>query len=437
MAIFSRRILQRILDENRQFLSRKTIQEQLRKLNRCDIHSLAVEWEASILNILSKIGKLQYEKAFKGTKKPDVHFESEHIVPFIADIAAVSDRDSDKENPRDYLYECIRNYFKKKSLSINGLLVELNGKRVGDYGDQKVKLNLPDKSQLPAFVRKHFASIIKDIKTNPQSSFNTIVGDENIKMKVSYRPGNFASIGGGLDYTVPYSLRRNPVFNALKAKAKKLKQCAFDGPAGVFLCDSDCYGLHMHSRSIGGFVIEDIIAEAFRLFSTLSFIVVLTIEEKHYACSIKDKRCINGICHLSKMAKFPLDETFRNELNTIYSLFPTPCATPENALQMLKSQKYKGYSFLGGGTTSESECEITIPSRALTEILAGSLNYYGVTKDKKDPMSCIAWMKDFFHSQLAVGGMITEISLIKCPEEDDDWIKIKYIPIDPAISKYI
>lgn len=80
--------------------------------------------------------------------------------------------------------------------------------------------------------------------------------------------------------------------------------------------------------------------------------------------------------------------------------------------------------------------EITIPSRTLTEILSGTLDYNAATKEANGSLGAIAWMKEFFQSQLSAGKTIDEISVGKCPDEDDDWIKIRYGPPDPAISKF-
>jgi hypothetical protein len=434
MAIFPRRVIQRMIDENRRFLSEKVVREQIRKLNKGNVHSLATEWEVLLLNILSKIGEIKHEVTFQGSKKPDVYFKSQRICPFVADIVAVSDRYSDEKNPREYFYNCIRDYFGKCSLSLGGVHIQLTGQLVGNYGDQKVKLDLPERTRIPAFVEKYFATIVKDIESDPQKLFSTVVGDENTKIKVSYKPGRYTSIGGGLLHTVPYSLRRNPVSKTLKDKAKDLEKTGFEGPAGVFLCDSDCYGLHMHSRSGGGFVLEDIIAEAFRRYTTLSFIVVLSIEEEHHTSSLKAKRYVKAACYLNTIAKFPVDETFRTELGAMCRFFPVPSATPVNALQMIKLTNHKGYSFIGGGSMCADE--ITIPSRTLTEIMAGTLKYNAAIKGKKGPLGSIAWMKDFFRKQVLAGKTIAEISVVNCPDEDDDWIKIRYGPSDPAISKF-
>lgn len=45
-------------------------------------------------------------------------------------------------------------------------------------------------------------------------------------------------------------------------------------------------------------------------------------------------------------------------------------------------------------------------------------------------------MKRVFHAKLKAGATIASISLEKCPDKDDDWIKIKYNPRDPAISAF-
>lgn len=83
-----------------------------------------------------------------------------------------------------------------------------------------------------------------------------------------------------------------------------------------------------------------------------------------------------------------------------------------------------------------SNGEVKMPSRTLTEILAGTLDYYRASEGDKGPLGSIAWMKRYFRSMLSAGRTISEISLENCPDQDDDWVRIRFGQEDPAISMF-
>src|SRR5256885_9182681 len=107
MAIYSLRILQRLLNENAAFLARRQIKDHVNKLNRNDLAFrkgqeplLDIEWEIVLLNAFSKVGTLNYESDFGGRRKPDLHFISKTDPNqfFVADITALSDKGFEGQN---------------------------------------------------------------------------------------------------------------------------------------------------------------------------------------------------------------------------------------------------------------------------------------------------------------------------------------------------
>jgi hypothetical protein len=74
MTIFSRRTLQRLIDENASFLTRKQTKKHVDALNVADEHSLGYEWEIVLLNVFSKLGTIKHEPPLG--KTPDIHFIS-------------------------------------------------------------------------------------------------------------------------------------------------------------------------------------------------------------------------------------------------------------------------------------------------------------------------------------------------------------------------
>jgi len=104
MAIFSRRTLQRLINENAGFLTKKQVKKHVQALNRANPESLADEWEVVLLNVFSKLGSVIHEPDLG--RRPDIHFVStlDRSQEFIGDIVTVSDRGIDDRTPIQELH---------------------------------------------------------------------------------------------------------------------------------------------------------------------------------------------------------------------------------------------------------------------------------------------------------------------------------------------
>jgi len=54
MPIFARRVIQRLLNENRLFIDEEKVSDHVKKLNHQNNKSIAAEWEIVILNALRR-----------------------------------------------------------------------------------------------------------------------------------------------------------------------------------------------------------------------------------------------------------------------------------------------------------------------------------------------------------------------------------------------
>ena len=286
MPIFPRRVIQRLLNENRSFLTEDQVKDHVSKLNTKNNASIATEWEVVILNALSKIGRVQHEKSFNGTTKPDIFFEASNIGQFVAEITAISDEFYDKENPISYFHECLNNYFKAKGLTTRGLRIEVDSEHIGKYGDRKVKLSLPEKKDIPAFVKKEFRQIVELISKKPSQAFRKKIRKGNASITISFNPQDKYFSGGYTSFTVPYSLKKNPVFNRIKRKADQLRKSGYQGIMGVFVCDAACDLLNNDFYSADRYSQDEIIQAVFNNNSSVSFVIVLTPEEQHHTFGI-------------------------------------------------------------------------------------------------------------------------------------------------------
>lgn len=103
MAIFSRRSIQRMVDENAAFLDTQQLGRHVRHLNKGGRDFIDVEWEVAVLNVFSKVGRVRHEPNLGGGKSIDLLFspDANPALSLIADIATVTDEGFEEENPRE------------------------------------------------------------------------------------------------------------------------------------------------------------------------------------------------------------------------------------------------------------------------------------------------------------------------------------------------
>jgi hypothetical protein len=321
----------------------------------------------------------------------------------------------------------------KKGIFSRGIRLE-----IGEYRERQIKLKIPNKKEIDInkFIQANFSDFINSIKNNPHDSLSLQIEEDRVSIRVLYNPEDqFSSIGGGhRSYTVPYSLKENPIYRQLTKKAEKLRKSNYPGILGIFLCDGGCDSLNKNMYTPSGYSQEDIIKEFFRKNTSISFVVVFTPEEKR-GVDGSTRKYIKSKFYGNHNARYPVGDAFGNYLQRICNFIPSPESMPVNAISHLKSKKAEGLPNYGGYQMSGDE--IKISSRMIVELLGGVLDYKkfdedhkACRSDKQNPVS------EFFRGQLRDGKMIEEISVEKCANEDDDWIRFKFGGKDAAISEF-
>ena len=106
MAIFTRRLLQQLVNENAKLLRPRDTKKIVAHLNRMHKEmTLAPEWEVVIINALSKLGDIGYEMNFGGSANPDIWFRphADRSQSLAVDITTISDKGFDSNNPIEAL----------------------------------------------------------------------------------------------------------------------------------------------------------------------------------------------------------------------------------------------------------------------------------------------------------------------------------------------
>lgn len=228
MAIFSKRILHEMLNQNAHFLSKKQLREHVNKLNGCDENPLSTEWETIILNTFSKIGCVRYEQSFGGNKHPDLFFQSNDTsnISFLADITTVSDAGYEKNNPVKAFIDEAKRILKKSGVKLNGFHYKIGGVK----GKRSMLSKIPATGRFHSFFKSpDFKGFISKIKKDPASQQSMCFVSENVEIRFYYNPQGKYFSGRHPSYNTAHSLTNNPVYNALKSKAQQLKKSDHNG----------------------------------------------------------------------------------------------------------------------------------------------------------------------------------------------------------------
>jgi len=213
MAIFSRRILQRLINENYKFLLRGKVRKHVDGLNRAhkDL-TLAHEWEVVLLNALSKtlskVGKIEHEKKF-GSRLIDICFESfeNPTHNFLAEITTVSDKRLEEDNPVEALREQLVTIVRDHGLTPNHFSLYVEDEMIFDNGALvKVKLKLPARTRfMQVIFDKDFDNFIRQILKAPGKNRIHAIKKESADLSIKYDPNQRGAGAGYHSYDQIFS----------------------------------------------------------------------------------------------------------------------------------------------------------------------------------------------------------------------------------------
>jgi hypothetical protein len=430
MALFSRRFLQSALHQSKNYLSNDQRQSFCDDLNTFREHYLAKEWELTILHVVSKLGKLQHEPLLLGTRRPDMLFAADGFT-FLADVTTVSDKDIHKENPFEALQQEFWRRSRKLGVTHGGFDIKVNAHPDGLPNGPRAKPRL----KLPRIADFHkrifdenFVQFMNQVRANPNEPRRLSVEDDQTSLQITYDPsrrGFGSATYRSFDLTA--IIDKNPIHNALRLKADQLKNSGYDGIKGIFLCDGDCRGLHQTRTDWTSCGIDDVVQNFLRQNRTVSFVVVLTVEGEPQRSGEVVKY---GVLPRIYVNRDPGFETMRLErfVKQMWDGLPGPVQSPRNALLQLRRTNGMASRYLG---TLTSGGTIEMSSRMLLEILAGQLSVEDFEKNYQ--------MKpggNPFQRMLRQGRLLSEVTIERHPDMDDDRVILRFGRIDPAIAPF-
>ncbi len=434
MAIFSRRTLQHIIDENSSFMSHSQLKSRVDMLNRYfNISSVATEWELVVLNAFSKLGNVSYEKKLGGVSEIDVYFQLGKApeVSFIADITAVSDEGYNQNNPIEVFQKELYKKIRTCGLRPNNFSLKVEAKKVGKHGKQKVLLNLPKDNEEIEDANRQIQQFVSYIIQNNLSKCQTRVKTQNCDILLMYDINQPFAGCMHPAYNVVYDPHANPIYNTLKAKKRQLGNTNFDGPKGIILCDGGCYSLR-DSKGITQKIINDFL----RQNTSINFVSVIIVKRKQ-ASGHLGKAYLDSTTYYNPNTKISLSKELREIIEQLLAQFPEPVSDVVNALNHLKSKyKKQGLSEYGRLVVERDGSVIKIPARALLQLLSEKISLEKFLKDhhlgqeQKDSFSC-----NVFKKNLDAGKTIKNI-YIEPTDSEDELIVFEFRRSDPAITQF-
>ncbi len=415
MAIFSRRTLQRLINENANFLTRKQTKSHVDKLNTGD---LGAEWEVVLLNVFSKLGNVEHERDFNG-KTPDIYFTSPNShLNFLADIRTVSDKDIEKKNPQNQLWERLCKEIAERDIKGTWDI------KIGGNHEEARKNGSMIQLKLPALFRfdsdifnESFNKFACLVKQNPEKERKYEIKTDSIDLTISYKPSKeWRGTGSYPSYksiTRREHLIRNSVWDALVDKSYQLKCSGYKGVLGIIICDG---GSDFLRRS------QNILEEFFYNHPHISFVLAFEVVQNFNG----NPNQVIIYFEKGKEMNDELEEFLSNFHEKTEGLFSYPVNNATNATNSLKSNKpYITGSFFGGCTMSGNK--IKLSSRTILNLLAGNITYEEFPEE----------YKKYFKRRASEGKLIDEIEIEKAPDEkDDDWLTIKFGEPDAAVSPF-
>lgn len=453
MAIFPRRILQRLLNENGAILSRKQLRKHVGDLNRMhETLTLAPEWEVVVLNAFSKVGKVLHESGPAGTS--DLYFESQSdpTMRFVADITTVSDKGFETQHAFDELDRELRRRVEERGFNPSHFHLDVQGNHPeihrghyyterDDEGDRllykggvKAKLHIPAVARFEKEIfNDRWEQFLNNLRRSPPYNvYRVYKPEDRINIAVSFRPGERFSSSSHSAFKQINHLTENRVYEALTDKAEQLSRSGFDGPLGIILCDGGYSPFHSHPH-FSTHTIREVISFFFRNNPSISFVVTLIIKQKsHQQAPNEIIPMIYGNEGLSRENIATLAY-----VKSAIDYLPEPETDAFNAMNHLKGgNPQEGNK---NGELSMSANEIRISARTLMELLSGRMTFQEFT-DSYDliPSGCKApGYTNFFDMRLKEGKLIGDISIVRSDTKDDDLITIKLSGPDPAISSFV
>jgi hypothetical protein len=441
MAIFSRRTVDRMLTENATFSTEDQLDQVIARLNSTGFQALDAEWELAVLNAFDKVGNVAHEPALDGTANLDLLFTAADGSTFLSDITTVSDEGFEEKSPVKAFCLELQERLWRARLPYDGWTLSI-GTHPAEYGQPKIPAIPPRNEFATEVFNDNFKRFVRNISDNPGEKQIYRVSTSKTAISLTYDPkGQFFTTLGPA-YGAPQRKDQNPVFYALKSKAKQLKRVSYDGPKGIILCDGGTDMIHTGSHSSFDFNYNavDATKEFLRQNQSIDFVLLVTsvwTEDGLHRPWVDGPRRKVKVTLIPNKSFVQLPEQVKQSLSGVEAYFPEPENTPSGARETIRHGfNQKELRPLAGGWAM-SDNEIKISESAVLGLLSGAVTQdelfkaLGFRPQAQNPSA----IRNPFESMLSRKMRLREIQ-IEETTRDDNYVIFRFEGRDPALAAF-
>jgi hypothetical protein len=429
LALFSRRVLQQLIDLNARFLSEGQVNAHVAGLNRGGQQAIALEWEVAILAALSTLGVVRYEPTDIGSCLPDVEFAllGDPRATFVADITTLSDTGRVDENPVPELRDLILDEARRAQVSGNRFFLRIGGSEEGKRKARVVKLSLPPKGTARALIGRRFRSFFQQCTASPFECHRLHIAEQGIDVELDFDPDRAFFGMTHLAFRSARSLTRNPIYNRLHSKAKQLAGVSSPKAKGLILCAADTQLDEARRGSALG--VSAIINRFLCQHSSVDFVLVLA-SVGVWSSFDQRRACIYSRLYSSRTGRPHLGKRALRVLQRVHRRLPKPVRSGESALALWRRSKSRlSYPFTERQMTKRS---VRLSARLLLELLAGKITHSQFI----ERLHLGSSTSNVFHQWMDEGRLLVDAEIDSAPGEDDDWATLTVGAPDPSASLF-
>ena len=435
--IFTRRDIQKCLNDLVGVLNGGQLEKLVRKLNRVGGHRIASIWETTILSSIQKSGNLSHEIPLPSGRCPDIHLTLPSGLKIVADITSVSDEGLHENNPIEDLCKEIERVKSRLGLPVGGVSMRVEAVTEQFKDGERTALHLPHRKKIADFVRTKIEPEIRRQISEGQQKISLLIADDEATVALTIE-GQRYSNASYPSYNSTTIKQRNPLYSALKSKKGQLKGA--EGLVGIIVCDGGSSSVNATGSSWNEYSARSIIEDFLRQNSSIKFVLTIRVSEANsFVLGHPSVRRLQ--LDLVCQKELPEEDALRSLFENMARQMPVPRMSVVNARYRVIET---GYGLGKHGAYEMNGKRIKISARMILEVLSGQRDVSSMNSMQKWRLATDAPRNrpggplalNPFERNLSEGRLPVAVSVEHDDNDDDDWIIFEFGDIDTAVANF-
>lgn len=398
------------------------IADQVQRLNKGGQDAIATAWELAVTGALTNTFEVAIEPPLGTKTLVDFRIFAKSINwAAIGDIVSIFDSGMYEESGFRAIEKLVWPTVERHKLVRHRFNLWLEADVVGTGSKKRIKLPALQRTTIMPPLESFLVAVANEPTASRSKDLRAFGG-----FHIRYDPNQYSGDWSGTRIDATYGIAANPLMNALKRKAKQLRDTNSIEPRIIICCDGGSHSLRAQRNAAWATpTTDEVIKDFLRQSTAISGVVVVIVDGSPIRAVLdaRSRRLYRIAAMLGNQATMVaasalelLAETLEDNLPSVVrspTSFPRPWAfTPD----------YNYFRFWDfNRTTAQS---IQVPMRALLDLLAGRIEHTEFIRRYVSPVVEQVPEHNLFARWLDSGRLLKEIRVIKTADHDDDWVEI-------------